>query len=209
QYYGIYLPYFFCDSANCNRQAQGDPLNTGFSGTDLLEPVIIAPFDSGTDVKYFRGVAGARGDLSRLLPHGFADFYFQHSHSDGDYWRDIIYRDAIEFGVAQFRTNLCAGTVTAIRGVPCMDIDYTDPRVLRGEFTPQEQAFLFGVDEGNTLYKQSTAELSLGGQWRRDSIRDVPGEATLAGNVWGSTTSGITAGFERTTELFGEIEVPV
>ena len=225
QYYGIYLPYFFCDSANCNRQAQGDPLNTGFSGTDLLEPVIIAPFDSGTDVKYFRGVAGARGDLSRLLPHGFADFYFQHSHSDGDYWRDIIYRDAIEFGVAQFRTNLCAGTVTAIRGVPCMDINYTDPRVLRGEFTPQERAFLFGVDRGNTKYNQDTAELSFGGdlfklpggpvkfalgaQWRRDSIKDVPGEATLEGNIWGSTSSGITQGFERTTEAFGEIELPV
>jgi|SoiMethySBSTD1v2_1073268.scaffolds.fasta_scaffold10150_4 iron complex outermembrane receptor protein len=224
-YYGLYLPYFFCDGSTCDPFAQGDPLNAGFSGSQLLVPVIIAPFDSGTDVKYYRGVVGARADLSKILPKGWADFYFQHSRSDGDYFRQIIFRDAIEFGVANFRTDLCAGTNTAIRGVPCMDIDYTDPRVLRGEFTPQEQAFLFGVDEGNTLYKQSTAELSfggdlfqlpagplkfaLGGQWRRDSIRDVPGEATLAGNVWGSTTSGITAGFERTTELFGEIEVPV
>ena len=223
--YGIYLPFFFCDSDNCDPFAQGDPLNTGFSGEQLIEPVIIAPFDSGTDVKYFRGVAGARADMSKWLPHGFADFYFQHSQSDGDYFRDIIFRDAIEFGVAQFRTNLCEGTVTAIRGVPCMDINYTDPRVLRGEFTPEERAFLFGVDRGNTKYKQDTAELSFGGdlfklpggpvkfalgaQWRRDSIKDVPGEASLEGNVWGSTTSGVTQGFERTTEAFGEIEIPV
>jgi iron complex outermembrane receptor protein len=227
---GYYLPYFFCDPSvvpNC-QNAKGDPFNKEFSGEQLLEPVIIAPFDSSTDVKYLRGVAGVHADLTNILPHGFADFYFQHSRSDGDYSRDIIFRDAIEFGVAEFRTQACAGTVTAIRGVPCLDIDYTDPRVLAGNFTPEEQAFLFGVDKGNTLYKQDTAEVSFGGdafqlpygalkfalgaQWRRDSIRDVPGEAKdpdLMNNIWGSTTAGITAGYETTKEIFGEAEVPV
>jgi len=224
-YFGVNLPYFFCDGSTCDPNAIGDPLNAGFTFPGLILPIAIAPFSSSTDVKYFRGVAGARADLTKWLPHGFADFYFQHSRSDGDYSRDIIYRDAIEFGVAAFRTDLCAGTVTAIRGVPCMDINYTDPRVLRGEFTPAEQAFLFGVDKGNTLYKQDTAELSfggdlftlpggpvkfaLGGQWRRDFINDVPGEATLSNNIWGSTSSGITKGYQRTTELFGEIELPL
>jgi iron complex outermembrane receptor protein len=227
---GYYLPYFFCDSAtnpDCVN-AKGDPFNTEFSGEQLIEPIVLAPFNSSTDVKYLRGVAGAHADLENILPHGFADFYFQHSRSDGDYSRDIIFRDAIEFGVAEFRTQACAGTVTAIRGIPCLDIDYTDPRVLSGNFTPEERAFLFGIDKGNTLYKQDTAEFSFGGdafqlpygpfrfalgaQWRRDSIRDVPGEAVdpdLMDNIWGSTTSGITAGFETTKEVFGEVEVPV
>jgi iron complex outermembrane receptor protein len=227
-YGAYYLPYFFCDgteAALCNPNAQGDPLNAGFSGAALLQPIIYAPFNSGTDVKYTRGVVGGRADLANFLPNGFADLYFQHSRSDGDYKQDIIFRDAIEFGVAQYRTDLCAGTVTAIRGVPCIDIDYTDLRVLRGEFTPEERAFLFGVDHGNTLYKQSSAELSfggdviqlpagalkvaLGGNYRRDEIRDRPGEATLQNNVFGSTTSGITAGFQRTLEAFGEAEVPL
>jgi iron complex outermembrane recepter protein len=225
--FGVGLPFFFCDpdEPNCNPFAPGDPLNQEFTGTQLLIPIVRAPFDSSTDVKYYRGVAGARADLGNLLPNGFADFYFQHSRSDGDYQRTIIFRDAIEFGVAEFRTNLCAGTLTAIRGVPCVDIDYTDPRVLAGNFTPQEYDFLFGEDRGNTLYKQNVAELvfggdifqlpagavkfALGGQWRRDSIRDVPGEHTLADNLWGSTTSGITAGFQRTLEAFGEVEVPL
>ena len=118
--------------------------------------------------------------------------------------------------------------MTAIRGIPCVDIDYTDPRVLAGNFTPEERAFLFGVDKGNTIYKQDTAEFSFGGdafnlpygplrfalgaQWRRDSIRDVPGEAIdpdLMDNIWGSTTAGITAGHENTKEAFGEIEIPL
>ncbi len=223
-----FLPYFFCGGLGCDPTSPGDPLNTQFTGDQLIEPVIIAPFNSSTDVKYFRGVAGAHADLENLLPHGFADIYYQHSQSDGDYARDIIYRDAIEFGVAEFRTGLCEGTVTAIRGVPCMDINYTDPRVLAGNFTPEERAFLFGVDKGNTKYKQDTVEASFGGdafqlpygpvrfalgaQWRRDSIRDVPGEAVdpnLMDNIWGSTTAGITAGHETTKEAFGELEIPI
>jgi iron complex outermembrane receptor protein len=227
-YGAYYLPYFFCDgseAAQCDPNAVGDPLNAGFSGGFLLNPIVYAPFDSSTDVKYTRGVIGGRADLSNVLPNGFADVHFQHSRSDGDYTRDIIFRDAVEFGVAAFRTDLCAGTVTAIRGVPCIDINYTDPRVLRGNFTPAERAFLFGVDKGNTLYKQSSGELSfggdvfqlpagpfkmaLGGVLRRDEIRDRPGEATLADNTFASTTSGITAGFQRTTEGFGEVEIPV
>jgi iron complex outermembrane recepter protein len=225
-----FLPYYFCDRSvtpGCEN-SPGDPFNTEFSGAALIEPIVIAPFDSSTDVKYLRGLAGAHADLTNILPHGFADFYFQHSRSDGDYSRDIIFRDAVEFGVAELRTQSCAGTVTAIRGVPCLDIDYTDPRVLAGNFTPEEQAFLFGVDKGNTLYKQDTAEFSFGGdafqlpygalkfalgaQWRRDSIRDVPGEAKdpdLMNNIWGSTTAGITAGYETTKEVFGEAEIPV
>ena len=96
---------------------------------------MIAPANSSTDVKYLRGVAGIHADLSNVLHNGFFDFYYQHSRSDGDYSRDIIFRDAIEFGVAEFRTQTCAGTVTAIRGVPCIDINYTDPRVLAGNFS--------------------------------------------------------------------------
>jgi iron complex outermembrane receptor protein len=228
-YGGYYLPYFFCQgglgSEQCNPFAAGDPLNAGFSGGALLQPVIWAPFDSGTDVKYYRGVAGVRANLDNVLPNGFLDFHIQHSRSDGDYKRTVIFRDAIEFGVAEWRTDLCAGTTTAIRDVPCIDIDYTDPRVLAGNYTQQEMDFLFGVDKGNTLYKQTSAELSVGGDIfqlpagpvkvavggtiRRDSINDTPGDITLADNIWGSTTSGVTAGYERTWELFGEIEVPL
>ena len=105
----IGLPFYFCEGGvgteQCDPFAAGDPLNTGFTFPGLLTPVIIAPFNSGTDVKYFRGLAGARADLSKWLPHGFADFYFQHSRSDGDYFRDIIFRDAVEFGVAAWRTR--------------------------------------------------------------------------------------------------------
>ena len=222
---GYYMPYFFCDGSTCDPNAVGDPLNTGFSGAALIEPVIWAPFDSSTDVKYYRGVAGVRANLDNVLPNGFLDFHVQHSRSDGDYQRTVIFRDAIEFGVAEFRTDLCEGTLTAIRGVPCMDINYLDPRVLAGNFTEEEKAFLFGEDKGNTLYKQTSAEVTVGGDVfnlpagpvkvalglaaRRDSINDLPGEIGLEGNLWGSTSSGQTKGYQNTREAFGEIEIPI
>jgi len=227
----IGLPYYFCaggyyaEGEQCDPFAPGDPLNTGFTFPGLLQPVIKAPASSGTDVKYYRGVAGLRANLDNVLPNGFADFHVQYSRSDGDYKRDIIFRDAIEFGVAEYRTDLCEGTETAIRGVPCIDINYTDPRVLMGDFTAEERAFLFGVDKGNTLYKQLSAEVTVGGDIfdlpagpvkvavglhaRRDSINDVPGEASQSGNLWSSSSSGITKGYQNTREAFGEIEIPV
>ena len=230
------MPYFFCDGATdqtmCDPTAPGDPLNTEFSGAALIQPVIWAPFDSSTDVKYYRGVAGVRANLDNVLPNGFLDFHVQHSRSDGDYQRTVIFRDAIEFGIAQFRTDLCAtnpnllpGGLTPIRGVQCLDIDYLDPRVLAGNFTAAEKAFLFGEDKGNTLYKQTSAEVTVGGDIfelpagpvkvavglhaRRDYINDLPGEIGLEGNLWGSTSSGQTKGFQRTREAFGEIEIPI
>jgi iron complex outermembrane receptor protein len=220
-----FLPYFFCDGSTCDPSAVGDPLNTEFSGAQLIQPVIWAPFDSSTDVKYYRGVAGVRANLDNVLPNGWLDLHVQHSRSDGDYQRTVIFRDAIEFGVAEFRTDLCEGTLTAIRGVPCMDIDYLDPRVLAGNFTEEEKAFLFGEDKGNTLFKQTYAELSVGGDIvqlpagpvkvalglhaRKESINDMPGEIGLEGNLWGSTSSGQTKGYQRTREAFGEIEIPI
>ena len=219
------LPYFFCDGTTCDPNATGDPLNTEFSGGALIQPVIWAPFDSGTDVRYYRGVAGVRANMDNVVKNGFIDFHVQHSRSDGDYKRTVIFRDAIEFGVAELRTDLCEGTLTAIRGVPCMDIDYLDPRVLSGNFTDSEKAFLFGVDKGNTLYKQTSGELVAGGDIfelpagpvkvalglhaRRDYINDLPGEIGLAGNLWGSTSSGQTKGYQRTREAFGELEIPI
>ena len=207
----------YCDDC------MGDPINTGFTGDVLLQPVIVTDhFDSHTDVDYYRGVLGVRGDIG-FLPSWYFDAYGQYSKSDGSYTSEIIFQDA--FDVANLRTEACAGTLTAIRGVPCVDINYTSPRVLAGNFTPEEEAFLFGTDTGRTLYDQYTAEVNfsgdlfrlpfgtvkaaVGGQFRRDEIEDTPGPATLAGNSYGLTSAGVTAGYTRSLEAYGEVEIPL
>lgn len=205
---------------------QGDPLNQEFSGEVILQPIVAtgrADFD--TKVDYYRGVVGGRGDFGEagFLSKWTWDAYVQYSRSDGTYTSDVLYQDSLS--PQNLRTGLCAGTLTAVRGVPCMDIDFTDPRVLRGELTRAEEDFLFGKETGRTIYDQWTAEaftsgeifdlpggaaqFGLGVQYRYDKINDTPGEQTLLGNASGSANSGITAGHSDTSELYGELNLPL
>jgi iron complex outermembrane receptor protein len=81
------------------------------------------------------------------------------------------------------------------------------------------------LSNGKTTYKQLVFEGSASGNlfklpagpvgaavgfhYRKDSINDVPGAITLAGNVWGSSTAGITKGDDLAREIFGELSVPL
>lgn len=219
------LPAFLCNPAasNCDPADAGDPFNADFGGNFLLRPRILVKSESSADVDYYRGVAGLRGDFGGALAGWKWDIHGQHSRSDARYTQDVIYQDALDS--QSFRTRSCVGTTTRIRGVPCIDIDFTDPRALRGDFTPEERAFLMGRETGTTLFKQTSAEAILtgnlftlpagpvgtavGAQIRRDEINDTPGEATRAGNVAMFTTSGITAGKTVAKEIFGEIQIPL
>ena len=227
------LPAFFCAPAapgenplsgeNCSPDDIGDPFNTEFSGAFLLRPVMMTKSDFNTDVDYYRGVLGFRGDFGGFLQGWNWDIYGQYSRSDADYTQDVILADSL--ASQSWRTRSCAGMTTPVGGLPCIDIDFTDPRVLRGDFTPQERAFLFGRETGNTKFIQKSVEatvsgnlitlpagevgVALGAQIRRDSINDTPGEITLAGNAALRTSSGITAGHTVNREVFGEIQIPL
>jgi iron complex outermembrane recepter protein len=225
------LTAFYCDpvrrppNTNCDPTSPGDPMNTGFSGNVLFRPVVLVPTGNSTKVDYYRTVAGLRGEMPAnfLAGNWRWDSYLQFSRSDGDYTNPRIFEDAVN--TQEYRTRLCAGTVTRIRGVPCRDINWTDPRVLAGNFTQEERDFLFGEETGNTKFDTWTAEasvsgsvirlpagnvgLALGAQWRRDSIDDQPGPIAQANNVWGQSTAGRTAGHSVTQEAFGEIDLPL
>jgi iron complex outermembrane receptor protein len=220
------LPFFFCAPSdfNCSPFDAGDPFNDEFEGNFLLRPLIIRESESGTDINYYRGVVGARGKFGGGFASGFNwDVHAQYSRSDGDYFQDVTLADSVF--TQDFRTASCVGLVTPVTGRPCIDIDFTDPRVLSGNLTAEERAFLFDRDHGNTLFKQLSGEGTIAGDLfqlpagplgvavgvhvRRDEIRDVPGEASLAANAFNLTSAGITAGHTLTKEIFGEVEIPI
>ncbi|ALJ12818.1 TonB-dependent receptor domain-containing protein [Sphingopyxis macrogoltabida] len=208
---------------NCDFGDAGDPFNSEFGGNFLLRPLVLAKSDFSTDVDYYRGVLGFRGDFGGFLQGWNWDIYGQYSRSDADYTQDVIFQDSLDS--QSWRTRSCVGLTTRINGLPCIDIDFTDPRVLRGDFTPQERAFLFGKETGKTIFTQKSIEatfsgnlitlpagdvgLAFGAQIRRDAINDTPGEFTLAGNAALRTSSGITAGHTVNKEIFGEIQIPL
>ena len=199
----------------------GNPLSEGWTGAQWLSPTAITDH-SGNDIEvdYTRFVAGLTGTLG---DNWYWDASVQHSESDADYTNKIIYNDSI---VDQnWLSGSCVGSVTSVRGVPCQDIPWLDPQLLAGNISPEIRDFIFGLDTGNTLYKQTTVEgvisgdifqaphgtvaAAFGFQYQNDKIHDVPGEHTRAGNTWGSTSAGITTGELDTYAVFGEVQAPL
>jgi outer membrane receptor protein involved in Fe transport len=199
----------------------GDELSAGWTGSQWLSPTAITDHsDSGQTVDYTRFVLGITGDIT---DEWYFDASFQTSRSDGDYYNDIIYDDAISD--QNFATGSCVGQTTSVRGVPCVDVPWLDPNLLAGTVSPEVRNFLFGRDFGNTVYKQSTLEAFASGPvfdlpagevnavvgvaYQKDEITDTPGEATLARNVWGSSAAGITTGEDKTSAVYAELQIPV
>lgn len=195
----------------------------GFTGFNLLSPTGITDLsDSSQQVDYYRGVVGLRGEISSKGNWTY-DIHGQYSRSIGRYRNQRILQDAYNTGY--FQTASCVGTVTPISRKQCIDLPWTNPFFLRGELTPEQAAFLTDWEEGRTLYTQKTAEaivsgeplalpagplaVAFGASIREDKINDTPGEITLAGNAWGDSASGITAGKSLTSEAFAEINVPI
>ncbi len=208
------------DFANFTPGVGGDPMSAGWTGAVFLSPLSIVQSDTLVEVEYQRYVVGFRGDLKSGWNW---EVSAQYSTSDGDYTDDQVFDDAIT--PTDFVPGSCVGTTTPIRGVPCIDVPWLDPQFLAGDISPELQAFLFGRETGNTQYDQMSAEAFISGtvfdlpagplgiafglHYQEDEILDVPGEITASGNVWGSTTAGVTAGEDTTKAVFAEVEVPL
>ncbi|MFZ5670572.1 MAG: TonB-dependent receptor plug domain-containing protein [Pseudomonadota bacterium] len=197
-------------------------------GTSLgsLLPIIPLKSDRSQEVNYWRGVVGLRGDFGAFLEGWDWDIFYQYSSSDADYTTDIIYNDRV---AAITGASACNQAVITISGGQCTDLPtglpWLSSRILNGEFNAAEQAFLFTKETGNTTYTQEAVEFSVTGDlfnlpagpvgaafglaWRNDEIDDTPGLNERSGNLWGSTSAGITRGDDTVKEAFGELEVPV
>lgn len=198
----------------------GNSLSEGWSGDQWLSPTAITDHsDSGQTVDYTRFVAGLTGDIGDW----YYDISYQSSRSEGEYRNDVIYDDSITD--QNWLSGSCEGTTTSVRGVDCIDIPWLDPQLLAGNVSDEVRAFIFGKDVGNTIYKQSTLEGFVSGDlfelpsgpvsavfglsYQKDEIKDTPGENVLARNVWGSSAAGITAGTDKTSAIFTELQIPL
>ncbi len=211
----------------------------GWFGDFFFSPTAITDHaDTEIEVNYERFVAGLRGDFGNTWTW---DTTFSHSTSDGEYTEDQIYQDSIfdsewrtgpgprdpgfDYAAMANGSGTCVGTVSSVRGAPCVDIPWFSEDLMNGVFTPELRDFMLGVETGNTKYTQwsfdasATGELfdmpagpfsaAVGVHYREDEIDDLPGEITLAGNTWGSSAAGNTAGKDDTTAVFVEVDMPL
>lgn len=202
--------------------AGGNALDYGWGGDVFFSPTPITDHAGGTiTVDYTRAVAGVTGDIGDTS--WYYDIHMQSSRSDGDYLTKIIYADVIYD--QEFLTDSCVGITHQYSNQPCMDINWFDEEMMRGNVSQEVRDYLFGTDLGNTVYKQNGIEgvfageafelpagvvdMAVGFHYRTDEINDTPGFHTRNGNSWGSTSAGITAGKSTTYAGFFEAIVPV
>jgi iron complex outermembrane receptor protein len=183
-----------------DQYAPGDPDDPfpGFHGLNgrgvFLSPTgILDNYDQQINVDYYRGVLGIQGDITDRI--GF-DLHGQYSKSDGTYQLDQILQDSITQQTDRAYGYGCAGLFTEITNKACLQINWTDPRVMYGDLTPAEEAYLTGTEIGRTIYTQKFVEGSVSGEvfelpagWvgvaagaviREDAIDDLPGDITRA-----------------------------
>lgn len=201
----------------------GNPVNTGWTGAQWYSPTPVTDHnDSSTKIDYTRFVGGFKGELGGS---GWDyDASFQYSKSDAEYGNDVIYNDSVRSN--NWLWGSCEGTVTSVRGVPCVDVDWLNPENMRGNVTDEEREFLFGHEVGTTIYKNYSIDLSfansnvfempaggvgvaIGGQYMYDSINDQPGEVSQAGNAWSGGLSLPTVGDHNSKSAFAEAIIPL
>lgn len=232
--FGVYQ-FFPTVSQNnpTNTLAAGLIAASGGGADGQIVPIIARANGTNQDVKYIRGVFGLTGTVDGLgFLNGFKwDTYYQFSGSDGKYGNTFVYKDrviaaaGVDDSGKDVSNGLACNPALLKTTSKCVTIAWADPRILSGNFTPEERAYLFGTETGKTTYYQHAFEFSLTGDLfqlpagkvgsaagiylRRDEINDTPGENARNRNYWGFTTSGITKGNETVKEAYAELSIPL
>ncbi|ATQ44611.1 TonB-dependent receptor plug domain-containing protein [Caulobacter mirabilis] len=204
-------------------------------GTDgRVTPIILRKSESKQTVDYAHAVLGLRGTVSGLgFLDGFKwDSYYEYTASRADYTQDFVYKDRVTAATGVNEANeyvsnglACNPAQMTVAPTACLTIPWLDPRVLRGDFTAQERAFLFGNEKGRTSYDRHSFEANLSGDlfrlpagplsvaagvaFRSDRLKDTPGEQAVKRNYWGFSTAGVTKGTENVGEAYVEFLAPV
>lgn len=183
-------------------------------------------------VDYYRAVGGLRGTAGNWD----WDIYAQYSLSDATYdFGPRIYLDRFIAlngpGVACNNTPVPAAPGGGnVSNFNCADlpggIPWTSQRVLEGNFTDAERAFLFFQEEGTTTYEHmyiegvfSTNSLftlpagdvgaAFGAQARKEELDDTPGFQARTRNMALFSSAGRTAGSDTIYEAFAEFDIPL
>ena len=207
------------------------------------QPVILRPFAFEQEVNTYQVVGGIRGQTGKgflgIFKNGDWDVYGQTSVGEGTYSGSVVYQDRLEASLQATR-NPTTGAITCptpvLTGGTCLPINFFDPRVVAGNLTPEEEAYLFAdplSNEGKTTYKQTVFEgnvsgdffrvpsstddvkVNVGMHYRKMDTNDVPGAITLqqirpgVSNSALTSTAGITKGEDSVWEVYAEVNAPL
>lgn len=202
-------------------------------------PVFAIPSNDDQEVDFYRSVLGFKGDLFSLSDYFMRDWsfdiYLQGTMSKGEYRTDFVYADRLDAVTSNVGCDPTLITVSA--SMPfgscapvAAGINWLSPAILNSAgtfdgFTQTQRNFLFGNEEGETLYEQLLVSGSISGtlfdvpagevgavlgfEARYDAIDDLPGPNSIAGNLNGQTAADRTQGSDKVVEAFGELAIPL
>jgi len=210
-------------------------------------PVASYKSPSYQEVDYTRFVGGLRGTLDVLGGWDW-DVYGQWSKSEAVYnngKRAYLDRLVATFQPGTTCTNTPLAAYPLAAGVPnggnfsnfnCADIGpraeaplggipWASTRILNGQFSQQEEDFLFFTEEGTTTYEHKYIEGTITGnlftlpagpvgaafgfQVREEELDDLPGFQARNRNMALFSSAGQTKGSDSVKEAFAEFSIPV
>lgn len=198
-----------------------------------VSAVTVTPYESSShqNIDYYRAVIGLRGDAAFAGRDWNWDVYGQYSLSDGVY--DNGPRLYLDRFLALNSPNVaCTNTPLGgnVSNFNCSSlpggIPWMSNRVLAGQFTDAERAFLFVEEEGTTTYTHAYVEglltterliglpagdvgAAFGFHIRREELDDQPPAQAAARNIALFTSAGRTQGSDTVREVFAELELPL
>jgi iron complex outermembrane receptor protein len=215
----------------------GSPFSP-FAGDSTVDLPLLLLDDtlSQQEVNWVRGLTGLRGEFN---DNWSWDIFAGYGRSHGTYSSNQILLDRLvnsldvfdlgggDYDCAVNQDPAAAGNFD--RGL-CVPMDpYAAIGYGLGDGTvglPQDVLdYIMAIETGATTFQQKivsgfvsgevfdlpagTVGAVFGFELREETINDVPSSGSQTGNLWGFTSSGITAGTEEVKEVFGEVEIPI
>ena len=209
----------------------------GPTGPTSTQPIASVRGDRNTTdvaVDQVRVVVGLKGDLPFVdwgsMNSWVYDVAFSYTKSEGTSHRLGVRGDRLDYSLATSRFD-ADGNIICGDNDGCVPIDmfaaslYPVGTVVGDFATQAERDYLFDSRDFVTDYTQTiftafadgflfelpggTAMGGIGIEFRDDKIKSIPDEVARDGLLWGFFSDGGATGSKTTSEIFGEIELPI
>lgn len=202
----------------------GAIIGRGFTVLPVLPSYDLTSNTSEISIDRVNFFVGLDGDISESWSYAS---YVGYSYSNGAYKGPSFLSDQVS---ASLNATLDANgnLVCADNSIPgCVPANlFTEDALLHGRLPPDALGFITKEIRGETTYKSiqfsgyvtgqlfripngESVSAVLGFEMRNEDINDVPDIEAQNDNLWGLTSSGITAGDDTVKEVFAELEVPL
>jgi iron complex outermembrane receptor protein len=179
---------------------------------------------STQQVDYVRASGGVRGDF--FFPGWRYDFYAGKSWNDGTYEQESFLIDRIANATDVVQNP--DGSITcrsAASNPTCVPAPFLTAAVIGGNLPAAFRDYIVDNTIGHTSFRETTysanfdgplfhmwggdAQLSVGAEYRKQSINDQPDQNSIQGNLLGLTAGTPTVGSDSVKEVFGELYLPL